>query len=247
MKIIISPAKTMQIAENYLGELTTPVFAEKADLLIKRLKSLNKKELKAVLNCSDKLVELNYDRFTKMNDSRGVSPALLSYIGIQFQNISANVLNISEWDYINKNLFILSGLYGVLRASDAIKPYRLEMQAKLDIDSFDNLYDFWCDDIYREVMKNDNIIINLASKEYSKTISKYLSENVKFYDIVFAEIISGKIKVKATPAKIARGNMLRYMAQNKINDIESLKKFNLNNYVFEPELSEEYQLVFVQK
>ncbi len=139
--------------------------------------------------------------------------------------MSPDSFSNSEFDYISNHLKILSGFYGILNPLDGIVPYRLEMQAKLAIESNKNLYSFWGDSIYKELIKDTTTILNLASKEYSKTIEKYLTEDIKFITCIFGSLVDSKIKVKATEAKMARGIMIRYLAENNITDIEKVKDF----------------------
>ena len=235
MKIILAPAKNMQLAEDSPYNLTEPVFINKAEILLNKLKKLNFDELKEVYGASDKIVQDNLERLKISFLDRNLSPAILSYVGIAYKHLSASVFTDEEYEYLNTHLRILSGLYGVLKPFDGIIRYRLEMQ------SFD-LYDFWKDKIYKEV--KDDVIINLASKEYSKCIEDYLESDVRLINIDFVEEYKGKLVTKATYAKMARGEMVRYMAENRAEDINMLKSFNRMNYQFKEELSDDSNLVF---
>ena len=121
------------------------------------------------------------------------------------------------------------------------------MQAKLKIEDKKNLYEYWGSDLYDFVTKDTDTIINLASEEYSKTISKYLSDNIKFITITFADLIDGKLIEKGTKCKMARGEMVRFMAENNIENPEEIKKFNRLNYEFSPQHTTETNIVFIQK
>lgn len=141
----------------------------------------------------------------------------------RYQDIEVSYLEVFEDDYftyIEKHLRILSGFYGVLKPFDGITPYRLEMQARIKTDFCKNLYDFWNGDIYREV--KDDLILNLASEEYAKTVRKYLEPEVRFVDCIFGEMIDGKVKEKGVYVKMARGEMVRFMAENSIHDIDDI-------------------------
>ena len=151
MKIIIAPAKNMQLAEDSPYNLTEPVFINEAEILLNKLKKLNFDELKEVYGASDKIVQDNLERLKISFLDRNLSPAILSYVGIAYKHLSASVFTDEEYEYLNTHLRILSGLYGVLKPFDGIIRYRLEMQ------SFD-LYDFWKDKIYKEV-KNEKQIL----------------------------------------------------------------------------------------
>lgn len=150
-------------------------------------------------------------------------------------------------NYIQEHLRIISGFYGVLKPLDGVVPYRLEMQAKAEVEGRDNLYDFWGDKIYRNVLDEDRIIINLASKEYSKCIEHYLKPDDIFITCVFGELKYGKVIQKGTLAKMARGEMVRYMAENHVNDLEQLKEFAGLGYQYEKEISKEREYIFLKK
>ena len=160
--------------------------------------------------------------------------------------MSPDSFSNSEFDYISNHLKILSGFYGILNPLDGIVPYRLEMQAKLAIESNKNLYSFWGDSIYKELIKDTTTILNLASKEYSKTIEKYLTEDIKFITCIFGSLVDSKIKVKATEAKMARGIMIRYLAENNITDIEKVKDFKELEFSYSNEYSTPTEFVFLK-
>ena len=177
MNIIISPAKKMNICNDDLVHKSIPSMIEKTELLYEFLKNLSYDNLKKLLCCNDDIAKLNFDRYSSMNLSSNLTPALLAYEGIQYKYMSPSSFTDEEFNYVNKHLKILSGFYGVLKPFDGVVPYRLEMQTKLKYKNYKNLYDFWGDSIYKEVTKDSNIILNLASKEYSKTVEKYLTSN----------------------------------------------------------------------
>lgn len=246
MKIIISPAKKMNCNTDEIPYKALPIFLEQANTLKEYLKSLPLLELKDLFACNEKIAELNYDRYQHMNLEQGLTPALLAYEGIQYQYMAPQVFTDSQWEYVEENLRILSGFYGILRPLDGVVPYRLEMQAKLKSDFCNNLYEFWSDKLYRELVVDDSIILNLASKEYSKVIEPYLDEKTNFITCVFGTLVEGKLKVKATEAKMARGEMVRYLAAENINDIESIKKFHGLEFEYSEEYSGEKELVFIK-
>lgn len=247
MKIIISPAKKMNINTDDIEVNTTPIYIKETEKLKNFLKTLNYPELKKLLACNDKIAELNYDRYQDMDLERSLTPALLSYEGIQYQYMAPHVFSESQWNYVQDKLRILSGFYGIVKPLDGIVPYRLEMQAKLKTDFCKSLYDFWGDKLYKDLVHNEDFILSLASKEYSKTIEPYLTENIKYITCTFGTFLDGKVKVKATEAKMARGEMVRYLSENNISDIERIKKFNRLDFKFNNELSSESELVFVKQ
>ncbi|MGN0161982.1 MAG: peroxide stress protein YaaA [Candidatus Ornithomonoglobus sp.] len=247
MKIIISPAKKMLTDNDVIPPKQLPVFIEKAEHLRKYLKSLSYDELKALLACNDEIASLNYERYQYMDLNCDLSPAVLSYYGIQYKYMAPQVFEDSYFEYIEKHLRIISGFYGILRPFDGITPYRLEMQARLKTDFCKNLYDYWRDDIYRELTADDNVILNLASNEYSRTVSKYLTEDIQYTTCIFGEILGGRIKEKGVYVKMARGEMVRYMAENDIEDLEKIKKFDRLGFKYDDSLSEKNKFVFVKE
>lgn len=246
INIIISPAKKMNICDDDLAPYSIPCFMNKTTILYEALKNFSYTELKKLLACNDQIAELNYDRYLHMDLNKAFTPAILSYEGIQYKYMSPNSFSNDEFEYINKHLKIISGFYGVLKPFDGVTPYRLEMQAKLKVNNFKDLYSFWGDSIYKEVVKDCNIILNLASKEYSKIIEKYLSSNDKYITCVFGTLQDSKIKVKATEAKMARGLMVRYLARNKIYNIEDIKNFSDLSFKYSEKHSSENELVFLK-
>lgn len=246
MNIIISPAKKMNICNDDLVFQSIPSMIEKANLLYKFLKELSYDDLKKLLCCNDDIAKLNFDRYSSMDLLSNLTPALLAYDGIQYKYMSPSSFTNEEFDYVNKHLKILSGFYGVLKPFDGVVPYRLEMQAKLKYENYKNLYNFWGDSIYKEVTKDSNIILNLASKEYSKAIEKYLTKDDKFFTCIFGTLNNSKIRVKATEAKMARGLMTRYLAQNNINNIEDVKNFSDLSFSYSKKYSTSNELVFLK-
>ena len=146
-----------------------------------------------------------------------------------------------------ENLRILSGFYGLLRPFDGVVPYRLEMQAKLKTESTKDLYSFWGAALAEQLFSETDCIINLASKEYSQCISKYLTPDVRFITCVFGEESDGKIIEKGTLCKMARGEMVRFMAEQQISEPEQLKAFEGRNHRYSPEHSDENTFVFLKK
>ena len=147
---------------------------------------------------------------------------------------------------MQEHLQILSGFYGVVRPMDGVVPYRLEMQAKAAVAGHKNLYDFWGDDLYREVMDDSRILINLASKEYSKCIEKYLQLEDRYITCIFGEPEGGKIVQKGVYAKMARGEMVRFMAGIHASEPEQIKAFNWSGYHFDEEHSSGTEYVFIR-
>ena len=244
MRIIISPAKNMRDYQSLNMKIDTPIFIDKAKNILSKLKSLSKSELTTLWKCNSKMVDALYKALHSTNLNQDLIPAIFRYDGLVYKNINPSTFNESESEYINKNLRIISGFYGVLKPFDGIIKYRLEMQARLKIDKFNNLYDYWGDSLYREILDESHIIINLASKEYSKCIEPYLDKKDKFITIAFMEKCGNKYISKNTYSKIARGLMVNYLVKNNITKIEDIKNFNQGGYSFNKELSSENLFVF---
>ena len=247
MKIIISPAKKMNIDTDTLAFRSMPVFLSETEELLAWMRRLTFAEAKAVWKCNDKIAEQNYRRFQEMDLERNLTPAVIAYEGIQYQYMAPAVFGGAQTDYIPEHLRILSGLYCVLKPFDGVTPYRLEMPA-IASEAVD-LYKFLGDKLYREVAgeeKDGGLILNLASKEYSKCIEKYLTPEDTYVTVVIGELADGKVKQKGTLAKMARGEMVRYLAENKVEDPERIQGFDRLGYCFEATLSNEKEYVFLK-
>lgn len=247
MRIIISPAKKMNVDEDTLNWYDLPVFLEDTTRLMEWMQSLSLKEARGLWGCNEKLAEQNYERFRTMNLKSRLTPAILSYEGIQYQYMAPAVFEDKMLDYVQKHLRILSGFYGVLKPMDGVTPYRLEMQAKTMIDGIDGLYDFWGSRLYEEVVDDSHVIINLASKEYSKCIETHLQPLDRLITCVFGERSNGKVVQKGTYAKMARGEMVRFLAEYQITNPEDMKKFSGLGYCFEKELSTDTEYVYTKR
>ena len=246
MKIIISPAKKMAPDYDSLEYNQLPVFIKDTEELVKYLKGLTYEELKDMWKCSDKIATTNYERIQEMDIYKNLTPAILAFEGIQYQYMAPGVFETQELEYIERHLRILSGFYGILRPFDAIVPYRLEMGSKLKNHHVKTLYEFWGSKLADKLFSESDCIVNLASEEYSKTISRYLQDDIKFITCVFGEKIEENVVEKGTLAKMARGEMVRFMAENKIEDVEDIKKFNYLNYAYAEDLSDENTYIFLK-
>lgn len=246
MRIILSPAKKMKVNTDDLACLNLPAFLNKTDILLEWLKGKSYDDLKAIWNCNDIIVEQNIERLADMNLRRreALTPAILSYEGLAYQYMAPTVFEEKQLLYVQEHLRILSGFYGVLRPMDGVTPYRLEMGVKCSVDGFDNLYEFWGDSLHQEVKDESGIIVNLASKEYSKCIEKYIGKEERFITISFVEESNGKLVTKGTYAKMARGEMVRYMAEKEISETREIKSFDRLGYVYREDISSESEFVF---
>ncbi|MBT7814569.1 MAG: peroxide stress protein YaaA [Gammaproteobacteria bacterium] len=252
MLVVISPAKKLD--ENcdldVISKFTVPPYLESSKKIIKALRGYSADNLSKLMNTSEKISELNYNRNIKwslpFNKSNSLQ-ALLMFKGDVYKGISVKDFNKDDFLFAQKSLRILSGLYGILKPLDLIQPYRLEMGTQLQIGKYRNLYDFWGDEITNILNsdKNNDYLINLASVEYFKSINV---DNLKskLINVSFKEKRDGKYKIIAIYSKRARGLMSRYIIKNKIIDPKSLKKFNLEDYKFNKTLSSDSDLVFTR-
>ena len=244
MKIIISPAKKMRVDTDSLPYQDLPAFLSRTEQLCKVLQSMSDAELKKLWKCNDQIAALNIQRLQNMDLHNRLTPAVLAYEGIQYQYMAPGVFTEQAFRYVQEHLRILSGFYGILKPFDGVTPYRLEMQAKLRAGECKDLYAYWGDSLAKVIFSETDCIINLASKEYSVCVSKYLPENVRFITCVFGEEKDGKVIEKGTMCKMARGEMVRFMAENQIEDPEQIKFFDRLGYRFTPTHSDENLFVF---
>lgn len=247
MKLIISPAKKMNNEDDLLSAEALPQFVDEAAHLAALLRTKDTETLKALWQCNDKLVALNQERLAVVDVYRATTPAILAYEGLQYQHMAPEVLSREALAYLKEHLRILSGFYGVLRPFDAVVPYRLEMQAKLMVDGAKNLYEFWGRSLYDALEETEGVIVNLASNEYSKAIVPYLQEGDRFVTLRFGEIVDGKFRQKGTFAKMARGEMVRYMAETQATCLTDLQGFDALGLDFEEALSDEKTMTFVMR
>lgn len=257
MITIISPATTMNFDKTIeLEKASIPVFSKDVNYLISLLREFNINDISELMNLSEDLSRLNYDRYQNFSDENNKKlQSILAFDGEVFNSIKVSDFTESDFEFINKHLRILSGLYGVLYPFDLIEPYRLEMKAKLKNECGNDLYKFWKSKItnflIEELKNNDNkVLINLASSEYLKCIDlKSIKKEFKFIDVVFKDydIKSDTYKVKGLYAKKARGYMCRFIVKNKVDTIEDLLKFNEEGYVYNSELSNDEVITFTRE
>lgn len=246
MRIIISPAKKMNVDTDSLLQQGLPVFLSKTKILLQELQNKDLPELKKLWKCSDKLAQTSFEQLWKIKLEGVLTPAILAYDGIQYQHIAPAVFNDQELLYIQNHLRILSGFYGMVRPMDGVSPYRLEMQAKLAVQESRDLYDFWGDSIANELFSQTDTIINLASQEYSRCVSRYLKEGIRMITCTFGEEIDEKVIEKGTLCKMARGEMVRFMAENQIEQPEKLREFSRMGYCFSEKYSDSTNYVFLK-
>lgn len=246
MRIIIAPAKKMVVDTDSFPVKAPPQFLECTERLKTTLQAMSPKELQALWKCSDAIAKQNIERLQDMDLRRRLTPAILAYEGIQYRYMAPNVMETGQLDYLREHLRILSGFYGLLRPFDGVTPYRLEMQAKLSVDGKRDLYAFWGDKLARQLERETNFVLNLASKEYSRAVEPYLPSPVRFLTCTFGELKNGKPVEKGTMCKMARGQMVRWLAANSVTRPEDIRNFNELDYTYAPEYSEENNYVFIK-
>ena len=237
MKIFISPAKKINEEKILYDNSKTSkfYFQKEVDYLINELKEYSVSEIKKLMNLSDNLSHLNFDRFQNWNlKSDKVCPSIYMFQGDVYKGLKATSFNNDQLDFAQQNLRIISGLYGLLKPLDLIYPYRLEMGTKMITNKGKNLYEFWGNklrDFLTDEISNDEIIINLASNEYSKSL-KLKTINNQVITPVFKDFKNGRLKVISFFAKRARGEMANFIISNKITNCNDLKLFNYEGYKY---------------
>ena len=246
MRIIIAPAKKMRSDPDSLAPAGLPDFLPETEVLCAALRSMDPAALQRLWRCSDRIAALNVRRLEEMDLRRNLTPAILAYEGIQYQYMAPGVFSQGEYDYVQTHLRILSGFYGLLRPFDGVTPYRLEMQAKLAVGGARDLYGFWGDRLARRLFAETDCILNLASKEYSLCVSRFLEPSVRFVTCVFGQEKDGKVLEQGTQCKMARGEMVRYLAETGAETLEAVRGFDRLDYRFSPAHSDEETLVFLR-
>lgn len=247
MKIIISPAKKMRADPDSLAWQALPEFLPQAEQLVNLLRQMTPPQLQQLWKCSDAIAAENIRRLERMDLRAQLTPAILAYEGIQYQYMAPGVFTDDQLAYLQAHLRILSGLYGLLRPLDGVRPYRLEMQARLAGEGFRDLYAFWGGRIAESLCRETDCIVNLASREYSLCVCRHLPAHVRLVTCVFAEEKAGRLVEKGTLCKMARGEMVRYMTENGIESPGQLQSFDRLGFRFAPQFSSPEKLVFVRQ
>ncbi|HCN12473.1 MAG TPA: peroxide stress protein YaaA [Chryseobacterium sp.] len=252
MKIITSPAKLMNI-ENKTDMLksTTPKFIDEAAFIQSYLKEKSPKYLSDLMEISQKLAHENWERnqnWKAKPSAKESAPAMFAFTGEVYRGLDAKTLDKKAVDYLQKNYRMLSGLYGLLKPSDKIMLYRLEMGRSFEFEHYKNLYEFWREKVTEQLnseLKSRDLILNLASSEYSKVLDKK-KLNAPVIDFDFYEMKDGKLKTIVVYTKHARGLVVRFCAETQAKTLNDVKAFNLEGYRIDEELSTKTKLVFTR-
>ena len=247
MRIIISPAKKMNEDVDSLPWRELPPFLDRTELLLRRLREMDPAALKALWKCNDAIAALNVERLTHMDLRRRLTPAILAYEGIQYQYMAPGVFTEGEYAYVQEHLRILSGFYGVLRPFDGVTPYRLEMQAKLRTSEGKGLYQFWGNSLAEHIFGETDCVLNLASREYSLCVSRYIPAGARMITCLFGQWKDGRLLEKGTACKMARGEMVRFLAQRQAETAEEARAFDRLGYRYAPEHSDEMTYCFIKE
>ncbi len=250
MLTLLSPAKSLDQTPFDGGMTPTePRFLEKSERLLKSLKRLKPKHLAGLMDISKDLSTLNYERYQGFETQTAMSAAFM-FDGDVYTGLEARTLDSEGLEWAQDHIRILSGLYGVLRPLDLIRPYRLEMGSQLKIGRADSLYQFWGDTLAKSLMaelkaQDSNTIVNLASQEYARAA---LVKGLKAHVISprFLEVKGNEAKIVSFFAKKARGLMARYMIDHRIDRSEGLKDFTVAGYAFRSDLSQGDDWVFTR-
>lgn len=246
MRIIISPAKKMNKDTDSLPVSALPQFLKETEQIKAALQARSPLELQRLWGCNDAIAQMNVERLRSMELLQNLTPAVLSYEGIQYRYMAPGIMTAGQMDYLQEHLRILSGFYGLLRPFDGVTLYRLEMQAKLQVCGAKDLYTFWGGKLAEQLASETGLVLNLASKEYSKAVICHLPDSVKTITCVFGEWKDGKIIAKGTMCKMARGQMVRWLAENGIEKADDVKQFSDLDYRFHVGLSDQNQYVFIK-
>ena len=230
---------------------TTPEFIEEAAFIHSHLKEKTPKYLSELMEISTKLADENWERNQKWNakpKTKESAPAMFAFTGEVYRGLNAKTLDKKAVSYLQKNYRILSGLYGLLKPSDKVMLYRLEMGRNFKFDHYKNLYEFWREKITEQLnseLKSKDIILNLASNEYFKVLDK-TQLKAPVIDFEFYELKEGKPKTVVVYTKHARGLVVRYCAEHQVKTLNEVKGFNLEGYRIDEKLSTKTKLVFTR-
>jgi len=253
MILLLSPAKTLDTSPSEVKHATKSRLLKQAQKLVDVLKEKSIADIQELMSVSEKIASLNVERYQQYKTPfslKNAKQAVLLFKGDVYQGLAADTFDQGDLDFAQDHIRILSGLYGILRPLDLMQAYRLEMGTRLKNGNYKNLYEFWDKDITTILNKDikasgNEIVLNLASKEYFKAIQPKLLKG-KIVNVHFREERNGKYKVIAFNAKKARGAMANQIVKYKINEVAPLKDLVVTDYVYKEEMSKEGDLVFVK-
>lgn len=242
MLVLIAPAKRMRAEVDFFQAKNKPMYLEKTKVILDYLKQLKMKEMQLLLKCNDKIASDSYLNIQRFDFSKRGVPALFAYDGIQYQYIAPSIMEGGQLDYLQHHLRILSAFYGVLKPFDEVLPYRLELDDFLE-DGL-NLKEFWKEDWLEAC--DDEVILDLTSKQYGRQIHRY-NRQKHIVTCRFKEAEGNHLVEKGVFVKMARGRMVRYLAEHQIQKIEDVKEFSDLGFCYQSELSSEHEYVFTRQ
>jgi cytoplasmic iron level regulating protein YaaA (DUF328/UPF0246 family) len=251
----LSPAKNLNFERTATAPPPTlPQHLQESTVLIERLREMSNQEIKSLMGLSDRLAELNVQRYSDWKprfDGKTASPSLIAFDGDVYKGLDVETLDQEDLAFAQEHVRILSGLHGVLRPLDLIRPYRLEMGTRLEVAGSANLYEFWGDRITEDLNnaleeQGSDVLVNLASQEYFKSV-KPRQLRARVIQPVFKDKKNGKYSVFFVYAKRARGMMTRFIVKNRVARPEDLKGFDLGGYAYNEELSSDTEWVFTRE
>lgn len=257
MLTLLSPAKTLDFEKEPVTTIHTQAdLLENAEYLVKKLRKLSVAKIGKLMSISEKLAELNHQRYTNFQPPftlQNAKQAVLAFKGDVYIGLDAENFSEADFEFAQSHLRILSGLYGLLRPLDLIQPYRLEMGTRFKVTpAKDNLYKYWDTKITQKINetletfpKEEQVLVNLASNEYFKAVKPKLLKG-SILTPIFKDFKNGQYKVISFFAKKARGSMTRFIIQNRITQVKDLKGFDTDGYSFHEGMSKEQEWVFVR-
>lgn len=247
MQIIIAPARKMTTDTDSLPVHQLPQFLPQTRQILQAMRQLSYSEARHLWwNCSEKIARPNYHWLFAMDLEKQLTPALLAFTGLQYQYMGAGVFTDDQLSYLNRHLRILSGFYGLLRPDDGIVHYRLGMGDRLQVGVARNLYQFWGARLAQQLKRENSLVLNLASNEYAKAITAYPQEGLQVVTCRFGRIKERRFRQMTTRAKMARGRMVRFLAEQQADSIETVKQFHELHFHYHQELSTPTCLTFVE-
>lgn len=251
MKILLSPAKMMNLETEAKWKATSPQFLDHSQEIMNVMKEMSSSDLEKLMKISKDIAAMNVERnqsWTVNPSTKQAIPAALAFKGEVYKGLGAETLEDKSLDYLDKNVFLLSGLYGLLRPTDKVMLYRLEMGSKLDVNGSKNLYGFWKEILtpfLNSKLKKDEFILNLASNEYIKVLDKKTLK-APIIDVEFQDYKNGELKKIMMYFKHARGSMARFCAENNVQTLDEVKSYDIDDYRFDANLSTDDKLIFTR-
>lgn len=254
MLVLLSPSKSLDYdTEPPTDKHTIPEFLDDAQQLVDRLREFSREDLQKLMDISENLAELNYDRFQQFStpfDADNARQAIFAFDGDVYRDFQFDDYSAEQFDFLQDHVRTISGMYGLLRPLDLMQPYRLPMGTKLENDRGDDLYDFWGTAIAESVngaldAQGDDVILNLASNEYFDAVDKETLD-ARIVDVKFRDLRGDTYRTITFYLKRLRGTMTDFVVRNQITDPEGLKAFTGRNYYFSDERSTDDELVFLR-